>query len=430
MSRLSILLAAAALLTACPGPAPTPTPPDAGDTTKPDAGQVDPPPPTGLLHLGGPLELAPGVPAPTNVRLAVLWFPTLDPSAPQAFTASESGPLLPETLPNRWSFDIQAEPPAQARSEVTAANGATGAISWGVVVAYRDVRADGQLSMMDGMPLPDVIVGSSAGAQPFDFDGPGVRTLVLWRQGTLGSDETGLEQGFNLVRMSEPFARPSVFPKSMDFTIALEGDRRLQLMACPQAFGGMPTEFACGQRVFRTPTVNAMAMSFEEGIQFATVTITAGPRVITDAVVTLNNVVIPRDTEGAYTLMELFPQALQRGANTLRVEAPQHEPVVLTLMFPEAPTLQAPQANGELSAGTKETVRWSAVQGATNYDVSLSMESGSGDYVSVEQPEAEVTVPDETGDATLFVGVMANTPVRRHSVIGTSSISVPVKIVR
>jgi hypothetical protein len=104
--------------------------------------------------------------------------------------------------------------------------------------------------------------------------------------------------------------------------------------------------------------------------------------------------------------------------------------VVLTLTFPEAPTLQAPQVNGELAAGTKETVRWSAVQGATSYDVSLSMESGNGDYVSVEQPEAEITVPDEAGDATLFVGVMANTPVRRHSVIGTSSVSVPVKIVR
>jgi hypothetical protein len=291
MSRLSILLAAAALLTACPGPAPTPGKPDAGDTTTPDAGQVDPPPPEGLLRLGGPLELAPGVPAPTNVRLAVLWFPTLDPSAPQAFTASESGPQLPETLPNRWSFDIHAEPPAQGRSEVRPANGATGEISWGVVVAYRDVNGDGRLSMMDGMPLPDVVVASSAGAQPFDFDNAGVRTLVLWRRGTLGTDENGLEQGFNLVRMSEAFARPSVFPRGMDFTLAIEGDRRLQLMVCPQAFGEVPTEFACGQRVFRTPNVSAMAMSFEEGIQFVTVTLTAGPRPITDAVVTLNNVV-------------------------------------------------------------------------------------------------------------------------------------------
>lgn len=436
MSRLSLLLAAAALLTACPGPV-TPDSPDAGssspdagqeqpDAGEPDAGHVEP----GLLRIGGPLELAPRVTAPAHVRLAVLWFPSVDTSMPRPFAATESGPSLGQALPNRWSFDVRAEPPAEARKEVLSPEGvATGEISWGVLVAFRDVDGDGKLTIGAQGTTTDELLGSSAGAMPFDFDGPGLRTLILWRKGTVGADEPGVAQGFNLVRMSEPFARPSVFPSSMDFPLTLTADARLALMTCPAAFGEEADEFACNQRRFLTPTVSALAMSFE-GFQVTTVSLAAGKRAVTDAKVTLNDVVLPRDAEGGHVLFELFPQVLLRGENTLRIEAPNHEPLELKLTFPGEPVLQTPAANAELVAGEVELVKWSPIAGATSYDVGLSVDDvGNGTYVSVATPEAQVTVPEETGNATLTLGVMAMTQLPRHSIIGTSSLAVPVKVV-
>lgn len=442
MNRLSVLLAAAALLTACPGPVPTPTPPDAG---QPDGGTTQPPPPDAgvqepvdprpsLFKLSGPLEVAPGVTAPAHVRVGVLWFRSLDTAEPRPFAASESGPSLGATLPARWQYDVRAEPPVEARADFTTPGGGAGQVSWGTLVLFRDVDGDGKLTVAQDGASVDELLGSSAGAMPFDADGPGVRSLILWRKGAIGSDEAGVQAGFNLVRMAEPFARPSVFPGTMDLPLRLTSDPRLKLMVCPAAFqplsesGPLP-ELACGERVFRTPTVSAIAIRFEEGFTAVSVQVNASTRGIADAKVLLNGVVLPSAGEDTYTLFELVPTVLQAGKNRVRVEAPGLEPLELELFSPLPVSLVQPLANGQLKANETHLVKWTGVEGATRYDVMLSYENQGGEFESSTSTEVSLHVPDVTGPASLTVGVMATTPLARHTVMGTSSVTVPVRLV-
>lgn len=441
MNRLSVLLAAAALLTACPGPAPTPTPPGAG---RPDGGPAHLPPDAGpqepvdprpsLFKLSGPLEIDSGLTAPSHVRVGVLWFRSLDTAEPKPFAASESGPSLGATLPARWQYDVRAEPPTAARAPFTSPGGGAGEVSWGALVLFRDVNGDGKLTVNEDGTTMDELLGSSAGAMPFDADGPGVRSLVLWRKGPIGSDETGVQAGFNLVRMAEPFARPSVFPGTMDLPLRITVDPRLKLMFCPTAFlpiteaGELP-EFSCGQRVFRTPTVTAVAIRFEEGFAVASFQVRAGARGVGDAKVLLNGTLIPVDSVDTYTFFELSPSVLQSGKNTVRVEAPQHEPLVLELPFPDAPVLMQPSSNAQLKSNETHLVKWTAVEGVNSYDVALAVENHDGAFETTTATEVALPVPAVTGPGTLTVSAMSGGKYARHTALGTSSVTVPVRLV-
>ncbi len=425
MHRIAIALLSVTLF-ACPGPAPTP---DAGnpDAGSPDAGHQ----PTGLLQLQGPLEIAPGVTPPADVRVGVLWFPGIDTSNLAKPVAAESGPSLGATLPNRWSFDLQALPPASARAAVVSKGGGTGQASYGVVVLFRDGDGDGRLTVSASGASSDVLLGSSAGAMPFDVDGPGRRTLLVWREGTLGTDEPGLKAGLNVVTIDEAFATPVVVPPERDVKLTLTADPRLALTFCDAAYAFEPTpETACGQPVFRTPRVSAFFLGFPEGGLVGTVQVTLGTRAVTNARVMINGTVVPADSESSYTLFEFFPVVLRVGTpNRVRVDVPGLEPVVLDALMPAAPEVQAPLVNASVSSGGRLAMKWTAVPGASEYSVSLSADTGEATFESTKLTEFSLEAPVATGPATARVSVLSETALGRHRTVGTSETAIPVTLV-
>ncbi|MDP1827469.1 MAG: hypothetical protein Q8L48_29635 [Archangium sp.] len=441
--RLTLLVALSTLLAACGGPAPLPyfpVPFDAGESI-PDGGHVEPgpvdagtpdagpAPVPGLVTLAGPLEISDGIVPPTNTRLAMLWFSSLDTSAPRRFDAVEDGRKLGEPVPARWRFDVSATPPESARGAWSTPGGGAGLASWGAVVAFRDMNNDGALTVLDDGTTPDELVGSSAGALPFDADGPGVRTLLLWRQGTLGADEDGMVQGFNLVRVTGPLDRPSLFPTSMDLPLPITNDPRLGLMFCPPAFSAPSPELACGQRVFRTPQVHAVALSAAEGFTVAYVQVHAGPRPVFDARVTLDGAVLPFTLDGTYSLIELSPRVLRAGHHQLRVEAPYHEALNLELVLPARPHVTAPAVSAQLQANQVQWVKWDAVPLANSYGVSLFLGDSPGVSVESLQNEAKLPLPAGTGPATLEVTALSLIAAPRHFLLGSATTSMPVTLV-
>ncbi|MDP1821643.1 MAG: hypothetical protein Q8L48_00290 [Archangium sp.] len=435
LSAAALLSVATLALLACPGPQRPPPgvpeePPDAGQQVPPDAGEPDAGhQPEALLRLGGPLELAPGVPVPSGLRAGLLWFPGLDPTAPASPRASVSGPVLGSPPAARWRLDVTAEPPAEARVDFQSPGGGAGQYSVGALVLFRDADGDGALTIGADGSTSDFLHGSAAGAVPFDLETPGVHTLVVWRSGNLGPDETGFVAGFNLVTIDRPFARPVAMPTTTDVTLRLSGDSRPGLMFCPPAYAAQTPELACGQRVYLAPHVAAVLFSMDAFGVAASVQVTAGQRAVTGARVLLNGVMLPADGQGGYALIELTPLAIQPGSNQLRVEATGFEPVSFEVVLPRAPTLEAPRAGAQLPAGRELTVTWMPAPGASSYDVSLVPDVGNGWFGTTTESQMVFTTPGDLGSASLSVSAQAMAPVGRHLSLGTSGVNVPVELV-
>ena len=443
-SRLSVLLAAVTLM-ACPAPhpqPPPPAPPDAGPVQQPpDAGPVQQPPDAGpmnppdagpppLIHLEGPLELQSNVTLPQNLRVGVLWFAGIDPQLPSGPRASESGNALSQPLPSRWQLDVRAEPPAEARSQFQSPGGGAGTYAVGTLVIYNDADGDGTLTIDQDGSTSDQIVGSSAGAMPFDLESDPLRTLIIWREGTIGTDETGFTQGFNLVTINEPFAQPTRVPLDTNVTLRPNLDPRLNLMFCPPAFVAETPEIACGQRVYRAPRIAAMLMAMDQFGFVASVGVKAGQRDVTNARVLLNGVVLPVDPDGNYGLLEFIPSVIHTGVNQVRVEVADMDSVEFEVTLPAVPTLSTPFSGAQLPTAQSVTIAWQPVPGATSFDVSLFPDSGQGGaYETTTQTHLDVMTPADPGAATLSIGVIAEGRVGRHLSLGTSNLTVPVELV-
>jgi hypothetical protein len=431
--RVSALLALSTFLFACPGPAPVPPgdgglppPADAGSDGGADAGRdagVEDPPSdagTGLFSLGGGLVLDTGVRTPAELRVAVLWFPAIDTAQPSRPAGAETGTqVLRNPFPARWQLELFAEPPAKARGAFTTPRGGSGTRSVGQLVLFRDVDGDGQLTLDDQGGSLDEVWGSSAGVMPFDADGPGYRLLVVWREGTLGTDEAGYRAGFNLVAIDEPFATPVVVPSATDVTLIATGDPRHALTFCEAAYAPEPPEFACGQRIFRTPRVTAVLTS-SDGVLLASVQASAGARALTNATVRLNGTVMPFDGDSGYLLVELEPTVIHLGMNSLRVEAPGFEPVKLEVVLPRAPTFILPVEHADLMVEDEFTVSWFDSEGATTFDVSITAQNGQSAFTTTHQREATLSAPNAPGPATVRVVATAERAQGRHTALGMS----------
>ncbi|MFZ5441248.1 MAG: hypothetical protein ACOZQL_14665 [Myxococcota bacterium] len=431
MSRLTLLLAAlgSALLLGCPAPQPVPSPADGGDAgvtgdagtdAGTDAGVVDAGP-----SVGGPLELV--VAPSTPVQLAVLWFPSRASEAPlPPGGATSAAPLSPRA--ERWSLALTEAPPLAARAAVSTPGGGTGSVSWGVMVAFRDVDGDGRLTVAADGTSPDVLLASSAGAAPFDFDGPGVRHVLEWREGQVGSDEGELVEGFNLVRL-EGFAAPSPVPLGTDVPLRIDALPRYALSFCPEAYVSDPDELACGLRVYPTPQVLGVAWRLP-GFSFTSVGLRAGRRAIANATVTLNDVSLTPDGQGSYVFVESSPAVLRPGTNTLRISAPLHDELVLDFTMPGMIDGLRPLEGAELGAGKAFDVSWAPVSSATQYDVSVTDPTGlTTANVTTSALRVTVDAPTTVGAAT--IGVVASTPTKRqrHLILGSTLLEQQVSIV-
>ncbi|MFZ5445154.1 MAG: hypothetical protein ACOZQL_34510 [Myxococcota bacterium] len=407
-------------------------PPDGGQPPPEDGGTVTPPPDAGqptLATLGGPLVLDTGVQTPAELRVAVLWFPSVDSAMPARPRAAESSRVaMANPFPARWSLELFSEPPVEARAEFSTPGGGAGARSVGALVLFRDVDGDGRLTIDAEGRSRDQLFGTSAGAMPFDIDGPGLRHLIIWRTGTLGTDEAGYQQGFNLVIIDEPFVPPVVRPLDTAVTLTATADPRQALTFCDEAYVSEPDEFACGQLLYRTPRVFTL-IGHSDGVRFASVQVFSGKRAVANARVRLNGVELLSDGESGFVLFELFPVVIRDGHNSVRVEAPGLEPINVEALLPPAPTFVSPDAGVDVTAGADVTVTWTGADSADSFDVSISAENGSGDYVTTAQRQATVKAPQTPGEATIRIVSMAERHLGRNLGFGSVEISRAVNVV-
>lgn len=414
MSRLRLVasLVALAFLSACPGPMPE-VPADGGQLPPP--GDAGAPP---LSTLQGSLSLGHGVQAPADLRVAVLWFPSVDTAMPVRPRGAEAGPLLSTSpLATQWKLELFAAPPLEARADFATAGGGTGLRAVGALVLFRDVDGDGRLTLDPQGDSNDELVGSSAGVMPFDVDGPGLRHLVIWRSGTLGADEAGYQQGFNLVSIDEAFATPVVLPASASIPLVVTKDPRHALTFCEAAYASERAEYACGQLVFRTPQVVAI-VARSEGALFATVNVHSGQRVVANASVRVNGVSIFGDGEGGYLHYELVPLVLKEGLNSVRVDAPGLEPVKVEVVLPTSPAFLAPMPNAKFTPGSAIDVSWTGADEAETFDVSVTTEGGGGDFVTTTARQATLTAPETPGPATVRIAATTQRLRGRHVGLG------------
>jgi hypothetical protein len=428
MSRLLVVAATVALaLTACTDlrlpqevvperpttPSPTPVPPASEPV---------------LFSVGGPLELRGAAPE-GRVRFGVAWFPALAVGAPERPRGASSGTVaVVPPLPARWGLDLTAAPPLEARGLVETAQGATGAISYGVLVAFRDGDGDETLVIDADGRSRDVVLGSSAGAMPFDFEAPAEQYLLVWREGLIGDDEPAYAPGFNLVRVTGARRVLSVMPPRLDVPLALTQDPRLALTFCDEAFAAPAPEFPCGQRLYASPTVVSELASSPAGASLR-ITVRAGQRLITDAVVTVDGWLLP-EADGAYSLEEPFPSLLVPGLHTVRVEAPGLETVMLTQPQLVAPQLLAPSSDEPLALNSVAQVRWGATLGASRYGVALTaagVELFSG---TTSDLVSEVPLPAEPGEVELRLRSEREQATGRHRVRASAESAWPLRLAK
>jgi hypothetical protein len=457
MFRRLFLFSLLAVFSACPGPAPLPFEPEAPvdspdgsvpvvgapprlpvrhgswpdvappDLTVPDASVPDMNEPDAsvpdagvvLFAVGGALELGAHPTIPAGVRPAVLWFPDIGTTSPRAFAGVEAGPAL---TGSNWNLELRHEPPAIAQGPVSPSQGATGSISYGVIVLWRDLDGDDVLTGVDS------IEGSSAGAMPFDADGPYARTLLVWRQGHLGADEADFVEGFNVVNAVAPFE--ALRPITGSVRLAYSQDPRLKLMTCDAAFSSDDLELACGQLRFLTPRVNALASTYEDDLMVIDLSVFGGSRQIIDAQVSINGVDVPVGPGGGYAMFEMIPtKSLRSGQNTLRVMAPGYLPLTVDVFFPVKPSFLAPSAGASLAVSTGTQLSWSVVPHSTKFTASLRGPLNTWGFAITDLTSAVMTTPSIAGPGELMLEVEARTPVARHEIVGTNKVSMPVTLV-
>lgn len=385
------------LLTACDfGPFP-----DAPDAGRPDGGA--PEAPQVLAHFEGPVTIE--APAPTrNLRFGIVWFRALGASPAVRPSGASSSPRTFDA-PSRWSLDLTEPPPFAARGAYTTPGGGSGLISYGIVVAFRDADGDGRLTVDTDGYSGDELYGSSAGAMPFDLDDPGAHHAIVWREGTLGSDEGFLRTGFNRAQL----VGERLFPAETTHVL-ISGDLRAGLMFCAEAFTA-DSSFGCGQRLFRTPAISGQVSDAPGGLT-ATFSVRAGPRAASDVTLTLNGWLLARDGD-TWNHVEASHAVLRPGRNTVHLDGVGLAPTTIEFVLPTRFTLESARTH---RAGALAHLEWKESTGAQSYRVRLA---SSGVELSTEtsDPWIDLTLPPKQGQASLVVSAVNVAAEGRHLVI-------------
>ncbi|MDP1821639.1 MAG: hypothetical protein Q8L48_00270 [Archangium sp.] len=387
-----------------------------------------------LVTLGGQLTLKEGLTVGSGVRLAIAWYPNLagdNPTPPRAIATEEVA--YSGTFPQNFTFRLYG-PPAQAALEVVRSeDGSEGEAAVGQLLAYEDLDGDGQLSVTTAGTSPDRILGSTAGAGPFDFFSSEQRDLVAWvkRADDLGLASAGMVPGYNLLRATSPFLAPQVLPLDTPIPLRMTGDPRLAIIVCPEAYANPDAEVACGVRVWATPAVNGSISLREDGGLDAFVLVQSQGVTTGAALVTVNGVPLPLDSSGlAYSLSEQAPSVLRIGRNTVSVELAGYSPLLLEATVPARFEVTAPASGARVAPGAPLQVSWTAAAGATQYGASLFVDGpgAPSDTVITSTLGATVVAPSISGPGEVSVTAWDHLTFARAALTGMSVRTVPVSV--
>lgn len=376
-----------------------------------------------LVTLSGQLSLKEGLTLTQGVRLAIAWYPNLaadTPVAPRSIVTEELE--YTGVFPQRFQFPLYAAPARQALEVVTSEERVSEA-AVGQLFAYEDMNGDEQLTVDARGHSPDRILGSTAGAGPFDFFSSERRDVVAWvkHADDLGLASQGMKAGYNLLKVTSPVRPPEVMPLDAPIPLVLTGDPRLALIVCPEAYANPDAETACGVTVWSTPPVNGSITLRDDGVLDAFVSVQNGARGVT-----VNGVALEPDPSGqVFTLYEKMSSALRVGANTVVVDALGFQPLTLEAVVPSQFDLVVP---GPLKAGERARFEWGKAIGASYYSPSIgSMTGGESDLV--EGTSATLLVPPDPGPGIFSVTAFDRLAFTRSAVNGMSIRSVDVTIV-
>ena len=379
-----------------------------------------------LLTLGGQLTLAEGVSVGSGVRLAIAWYPNLGgdtPRPPRAIATEELA--YTGTFPQNFTFRLYG-PPAQAALEVvTHEDGTVGEAAVGQLLAYEDLDGDGQLTVDASGRSGDRILGSTAGAGPFDFFSSEERLVVAWVKGAddLGLAPQGMTPGYNLVRATHPLVPPEVLPLDTPFRLRMTGEPRLALIVCPEAYADPDREQACGVTVWATPAVNGSITLQDDGTLDAFVMVQVGGQTTGAARVAINGTPVLVDSSGlSYALSEATPSVLRLGRNVVSIEVAGYSPLLLEATVPERFELTSPLAGARVAPGSSLQVSWTAAAGATHYLASMFVDA-PGSKTDTELTTglgATLVVSDTAGAGQLTVTAFDRLTFSRSAVLGLS----------
>lgn len=383
-----------------------------------------------LVTLGGRLTLKDGLNVGSGVRLAIAWYPDMGgetPTPPRAIVTEEVE--YTGSFPQNFTFPLFAPPPKAALQVVRHDDGSEGEAAVGQLLAYEDLDGDGQLTVDAQGHSGDRILGSTAGAGPFDFFSSEQRDVIAWvkKADDLGFAEQGMKPGYNLLRATSPFEPVTVLPLDTAIPLQMTGDPRMALIVCPEAYAEPQPEQACGVTVWATPAVSGTITMREDGALDAFIVVQAGGQTTGAASVTINGIAVPVDDAGfGYMLTETTPSVLRVGQNVIEVELAGYQPLQLEATVPGRFELSAPAT---VRAGTSIDVSWTVAAGATQYSASLFVESESSPSTLTSETRSTLLVPNLAGAGLLTVTAYDRISLGRSSVLGLSERSVMINVV-
>lgn len=355
LQAIGLVLSAVGALIACPG-------------AVVDQSYKGPP----VATLQGRLSLAPGVPLPKNVRLAVVWYKSfLEPTQPDSIVTQEVA--YRGTFPAQFTFDFYGAPPAEALKPT---HDGKGHQAFGVLVAYEDSNGDGRLDPADPSDGGGVSSDHLLGATSSYFD---YSTTSYWIQYSDVEPDTrefewpaGAMKGFNLVSNSidaDGRGHAAVLPFDSSLPLVLTGENELVALICQGDWingptGPNPLE-VCNRaatphvlrvngRFRRSYTDDEMTGALVKTDR-TTLILSDGSAYLDTATVTVNGQLARSRGEGFY---ESSSPLRLGSANVAVVDALGFATVTISLVMPAQEPLLAPAAGLKFKSGSTLKIEW------------------------------------------------------------------------
>lgn len=356
-SSRSLLLAALFSLSACeptPEPGPPPRPPPAKG---PEA------------RLQGQFTLTPGTKLDGPVGLALAWYPAL--LTGDSGTLSKPASIVTDSVPYSggfpaaWLFDVKRAPPAEALVQL--GDGMVGKGAVGILLAFSDGNGNGRLDTIpaDGTPVDHVLGASLEWTRPPAF-------MVVYLD-SAQAPSTGLQQGFNLMRISDNLSS-QVVPLSTRIPLALHEDPLLDAFVCEAAWDDTAERAPCGLSGDVEPDEAVLSLHGGVALHGNQLDVTLDVRrdevSVADAEVKVGDRVATYDAErGRYTLHLDDASAVAEGG-FVSLEARRGDLLVgRTVLIPSEFQVTWPTVPVSYSPGAEVQVAWTQSQGASDYSV-------------------------------------------------------------